>query len=58
MQKSELQQAVEIFTDLRSRGGQDGDEGQLYDGLLHLAGGMMGLDAKLDELRSRLSRGD
>ena len=58
MQKSELQNAVEIFETLRGRAGADEEQARLYQGLHSLAQGLMRLDAKVDEMRSRLSRGD
>ncbi len=58
MQKSELQNAVEIFAGLRDRAGGDEAQRLLYQGLLYLAEGMMNLDAKVEGLRARISRGD
>ena len=58
MEKSALQNAVEIFAELRGRANADEAQQQLYQGLLYLAEGMMSLDGKVDELRTRISRSD
>lgn len=58
MEKSELQNAVEIFTELQERAGADEAQRGLYRGLRYLAQGMMSLDAKVDQLHGRVPRGD